>query len=373
LSDFAHKSATALVEDIKAGRISSFELLELYLQRIERLNPDLNAVVHINEEEAGNRAKKADDALARGESWGPLHGLPMTVKDTIEVEGMPCTSGAPELKAHMPHRHADVVKSLTDAGAVVFGKTNVPLYGGDMQSYNAVYGKSSNPWNPEKTPGGSSGGAAAALAAGFSGLELGSDIGGSIRVPAHFCGIYGHKPSFGIVPTRGHIPPPPGIFTGDHSMTVDIMVVGPLARSIDDISMAMDLLVAPAKPEQRAWRISLPEPRKKSLKAYKLGLWLDDPNCPVDKGVGDVLQKVADDLIKKGANIYEKKPDIDFAGNHEIFHSLLAAVMASGFPEKQFKQWLSEAKELTFADQSYSAKNIRALPSFTGAGYGWML
>ncbi|MBW2144220.1 MAG: amidase, partial [Deltaproteobacteria bacterium] len=199
MSEFAFKSATQLVRDIREGRISSSELLELYLERVERFNPDLNAIVATDIENARAKAKAADKAIANGDKTGPLHGLPITIKDTLEVKGMPCTSGAPLLKNHMPANNADVVQSLIDAGAIVFGKTNVPLYGGDMQSFNDVYGTTNNPWDLKRTPGGSSGGAAASLSAGLCGLDMGSDIGGSIRTPSHFCGLYGHKPSFGIV------------------------------------------------------------------------------------------------------------------------------------------------------------------------------
>jgi len=193
------------------------------------------------------------------------------------VEGLPCTSGAAELKNHLPARNSDAVQALIDAGAIGVGKTNVPLYGGDIQTYNDVYGQTNNPWDETRSPGGSSGGAAAALAAGFCALELGSDIGGSIRIPAHFCGVYGHKPSYGIVPDRGHIPPPPGIFTGEVSMQIDIVVSGPMARAPEDLDLAMDLLVAPEASERKAWRIELPPPRRKKLEDYRIGLWLDDP------------------------------------------------------------------------------------------------
>ncbi|MBW1894175.1 MAG: amidase [Deltaproteobacteria bacterium] len=359
MSEFAFKSATQLVRDIREGRISSSELLELYLERVERFNPDLNAIVATDIENARAKAKAADKAIANGDKTGPLHGLPITIKDTLEVKGMPCTSGAPLLKNHMPANNADVVQSLIDAGAIVFGKTNVPLYGGDMQSFNDVYGTTNNPWDLKRTPGGSSGGAAASLSAGLCGLDMGSDIGGSIRTPSHFCGLYGHKPSFGIVPDRGHVPPPPGIFTGDHSMVIDIVTVGPLARSIDDISLAMELVVAPEKSEQKAWRIELPEPRKKLLADYRIGFWFDDPVCPVDGSISDILQGIADDLSTHGVKIEEKHPDIDFAGTYDVFLSLLAAVMGAGAPSKLFDKWLSEAMELAFDDQSYMAKNIR--------------
>ncbi|MFP4650566.1 MAG: amidase, partial [Desulfobacterales bacterium] len=340
-------------------RISSAELLEYFLERVKRINPALNAVVCTCEDEAKKRADMADRDLARGISRGPLHGVPVTIKDTLEVAGMPCTSGAPALKGHVPEKNAEVVESYLNAGAVVFGKTNVPLYGGDLQTFNKVYGQTNNPYNTDLTPGGSSGGAAAALSAGLCALEIGSDIGGSIRTPAHFCGIYGHKPSFGIVPQKGHIPPPPGIFTGEHTVSTDIMVVGPLARSIDDILLAMDLLVSPEPAERRAWRIQLPEPRGNTLKDLKIGLWTDDPVCPVDSSVGDIIQAAVDRLSAKGANIEDRKPEVDFAASHDCFLSLLAAVMGSGTPDKYFNKWLEDVKTLSANDQSYLARHLR--------------
>ncbi|MFP3981624.1 MAG: amidase, partial [Desulfobacterales bacterium] len=335
------------------------ELLEYYLERVQRFNPQLNAIVQTCPESARKQAKKADAALARGEVWGPLHGVPVTIKDTLEVVGMPCTSGSPALKNHMPEKNAEVVQSYIDAGAVVFGKTNVPLYGGDLQSFNKVYGQSNNPWNPERTPGGSSGGAAAALSAGLCALEIGSDIGGSIRTPAHFCGIYGHKPSYGIVPQKGHIPPHPDIFTGEHGICLDIMVVGPLARSIEDVSLAMDLLIAPEPAERRARQIRLPEPRRENLKDLKIGLWMDDPVCPVDSSVGEVLQNAVDRLSAEKARIADKRPNVDFAGSHDCFLSLLAAVMGAGTPDKYFNKWLEDVKTLWPNDQSYLARHLR--------------
>ncbi len=359
MRDLAFQSALEQIQAIRAKRITSLGLLERYLERVTRLNPTINAVVAMDVEGARRRAAAADEALANGEIWGPLHGLPMTVKDSFEVVGMPCTSGAPELRQHQPAANADAVQSLIDAGAIVFGKTNMPLYGADIQTYNSVYGQTNNPWRTDRTPGGSSGGAAAALAAGLCGLEIGSDIGGSIRTPAHFCGIFGHKPSYGIVPDRGHIPPPPGIFTGKHILSVDILVSGPLARSADDLALAMELIVRPERAEQKAWRIKLPVPRRKSLKKYRIGLWLDDPVCPVDRGVGDVIQNMVDVLAKSGALIRDVRPQIDFNASHQIFLSLLAAVMGSGVPRAMFNKWLEAAEKLAADDQSYMASHIR--------------
>ena len=207
MTDLAFRSALDLAAAIRANELSSLELLEHLLERVARHNPRLNAVVALDEEGARERARAADDALARGEACGPFHGLPMTVKDAFEVTGMPTTSGAPELAGHVPAANAAAVQRLVDAGASVFGKTNLPIYAGDLQSYNEVYGTTNNPWNLERVPGGSSGGAACALAAGLTPLELGSDIGGSIRNPSHHCGVFGHKPTWGMLPPRGHAAP----------------------------------------------------------------------------------------------------------------------------------------------------------------------
>ena len=221
-----YRSATDLVRALRARELSAAELLEHFAERCARVNPALNAVVATSFEAARAQARAADAALARGDAPGALAGLPVTVKDAIEVAGMPTTCGAPELAKHVPERHADSAQRLADAGAVIFGKTNTPIYAGDFQTYNEVYGTTNNPWDPARTTGGSSGGSAAALAAGLTPLDLGSDIGGSIRNPAHFCGVYGHKPSYGIVSHRGHIPGPPGQLA-----PTDLGVLGPLART----------------------------------------------------------------------------------------------------------------------------------------------
>jgi len=204
------KSATELTSAIRSGEITSLDLLNLYLNRIQRYNNEINAVVALDIAAARARATEADRALAQGKIWGPLHGLPMTVKDVFEVAGMPATSGDPVLKDYIPKRNAIAVQRLIDAGAIVFGKTNVPYHAMDIQSYNEIYGTTNNPWDLSRTPGGSSGGSAAALAVGFTALELGSDIAGSVRFPPHYTGVFGHKTTFGIVPRYGHIPPMPG-------------------------------------------------------------------------------------------------------------------------------------------------------------------
>ena len=204
MSDLTYSTATELLTRLRSGELSSAQLLEQQIQRVEHVDGQINAVVVRTFEAARQRAAAADAARARGEDWGPLHGLPMTVKESFDLPGTPTCWGFPDYKHNIAQQPAVAVQRLLDAGAVVFGKTNVPLALGDWQSFNPVYGTTNNPWDLTRTPGGSSGGASAALATGMSPLELGSDIGASIRNPAHYCGVYGHKPTWGVVPMAGH-------------------------------------------------------------------------------------------------------------------------------------------------------------------------
>src|SRR4030095_7165937 len=197
------RSAKALAADIRKKKIGCLELLDLYLQRVEKHNPEINAIIAMDVEGARKRARAADRALGRQQVWGPLHGVPMTIKESYDVVGMPTTWGVRDFKGNLPPRNALAVDRLLGAGVVLFGKTNVPIYLADYQSYNAIYGTTNNPWDLSRSPGGSPGGAAAAPAAGLTGSERGSDIGSSIRNPAHYGGVYGHKPTWGVVPPRG--------------------------------------------------------------------------------------------------------------------------------------------------------------------------
>lgn len=193
--DLPFRSARQLAAAIRQKDIGCLELLDLYIERIERYNPPLNAIIFTTLDDARERARQADAALAQGEIWGPLHGVPMTIKESYDVVGTPTTWGVPALKDNYPQTNALSVDRLLNAGVVLFGKTNVPLHLADWQSFNDIYGTTNNPWDVTRGPGGSSGGSAAALAAGLTGLEAGSDIGASIRNPAHYCGVYGHKPT----------------------------------------------------------------------------------------------------------------------------------------------------------------------------------
>jgi amidase len=358
MDEFAFQSAVNLVKAIQDRKISSSELLELYIERYERFNPSINAIVETDFETARARARQADEALTNNENWGPLHGLPMTIKDYIAVAGMHCTYGSPIHKEHLPTTNAGVVQPLIDAGAIIFGKTNLPLWATGSQSFNEVYGQTNNPWDLTRTPGGSSGGAAAAIAAGLTGLEIGSDMGGSIRSPAHFSGVYGHKPTYGIVPIHGQ-QPPHKIFSIDYAPEQDLTVTGPLARSASDLDMVMGLVVRPPIFQRNAMKINLPAPRKKTLKDYRIGFWIEDPLYSPDNEVGDCLEKLVSSLSKKGAKIEEKKPDIKFERIYEVFFELMILANAWTIPGDIFDSLLIKSKELNEKDQSIDAWHTR--------------
>lgn len=266
--------------------------LERQLSRIERFNARVNAVVTLDSEGARARADAIDVARARGDALAPLAGTFLTIKDSLETAGMRTTCGAPQWASHVPERNAASVQRLVDAGCVVFGKTNVPIFTTDLQSYNLLFGATNNPWDLARTCGGSSGGAAVAVACGFTAFEVGSDIGGSIRIPAHFCGVYGHKPTFGLVPFRGHVPPPPGDLAEP-----DLAVVGPLARSADDLERALRVL-AP----------SLRVIEKRQMQELRVAVWLDDADFPLDDNVRTALESAIDRLAVAGVSVAPARP-----------------------------------------------------------------
>ncbi len=341
MEEWAGLSASALTKAIQEKKISSAELLEYFIERYERLNPGINAIVATNLDQARKRAAEADDAQARGENWGPLHGLPMTLKDNLAIKGMPMTDGSPLLKEHMPEKNGDVVQDMLDAGVVVFGKTNLPLFAMDTQSFNEVYGQTNNPWDITRTPGGSSGGAGAALAAGLTGLEIGNDVGGSIRIPANFCGIYGHKPSYNIVSLHGAINPLSPI-RSNYPNDIDLWVNGPLARSAVDLKLAMEIITGPPSYMRKAVSISLPEPRKKGLKDFKVGVWLDDPLFPTDNDVGTVLSDFVDRLSKAGVKLINSKPVIDLKRSYELRNIFQYATQSHLQPPEIYEQAMKD-------------------------------
>lgn len=330
-NDLAFLPAHQLLAHMAAGQLSSRALLELQLARVDQCNPAIGAVVAFDRDAARQRADAADQARQRGECWGVLHGLPMTIKDTYAVAGMPCTAGGPVYRDHRPHANAWAVQRLLDSGAIVFGKTNVPFMASDIQSYNAVYGTTNNPWDVLRTPGGSSGGAAAALACGLTPLELGSDIGGSIRIPTHFCGVYGHKSSHGIISLRGHIPGPPGTLAEP-----DLAVAGPMARSAEDLSLMLDVLAGPPPPEQPGWALQLPAPRAQRLQDYRVLMWPDDPYCPVDVATREAGTQLHDRLRAAGVSVVCAPPqDVSLEEMVLLYFHRLGGVLASAHTPAQ--------------------------------------
>jgi amidase len=346
--DVAFWSATELAAGIRTGALSSREVLELLAGRVDGLDKAINSVVTTDLERAYRQAAAADEAVAREEALGPLHGVPMTVKDSWQTAGMRTTSGAPELADFVPHVDAWPVARLRDAGAVIYAKTNLPLYAGDFQSYNAVFGTTNNPFDFARTPGGSSGGSAAALACGFTPLELGRDIGGSIRLPAHMSGVMGHKPSYGIVPTHGQIPGPPGTLT-----QADLAVTGPMARSVDDLELGLDVLAGPDRWNTPAWRLQLPPPRAPELRGYRIGAWLDDGRCPVEPEVRRLLEGAAEALAAQDAVVdTEVRPAFTLAKAADTFFALLFAALSGGVGRDTIESLARETADTPLADIS---------------------
>jgi amidase len=355
-ADLAFRSASALLSALERKEVSSEELLKHFLSRIDRLGGTFHAVVTLDAERALVRARQCDEERARGEAWGALHGLPVTVKDSFETEGIRTTSGgAKEYLAHVPVRDADVVARLKVAGAIVFGKTNLSTLAMDIQTTNAEFGTTNNPWDPSRTAGGSSGGSAVAMSAGLSSLEMGSDLGGSIRIPAAFCGVFGHRPSYGIIPTRGHIPGPPGTLAAP-----DLETAGPIARSALDLDLAVQVLSGPSDSEARAWRLHLPPPRKRSLREYRLAAWLDDPAAPVDASLRERLEAVIGELRAAGATVDEvARPGFTLEENSRLFMRVLYGSMASGLPDAQFRKLQDRGAGLAEGDDSFRARLTR--------------
>lgn len=315
------------VAALKRGDVSSIELLDAQLDRIDTFNPSVNAVVAFDIDRARTEAAAADAGRASGEYLGPLQGVPLTIKDTYETAGTITTAGSPTLAEYRPDSDADVVQGIRQAGGVLFGKTNVPLFAGDHQTYNDVYGLTRNAWDPERTVGGSSGGAGVAVACGFSLGEYGSDIGGSIRVPAHFNGVFGLKPSWGVVSERGHIPGPPGTLG-----STDLWVMGPLGRSIDDLALMLDasLVVGGMGGVPGA---HLPAGDRVDVGALRIGLWSDDPIAPVDAATRIAVEGFASTLDGAGCSIdAEARPAIAASDLHDLYGRLLFPVMAAGLP-----------------------------------------
>lgn len=347
-------SALSLARLVRTRKIGCLELLEHYLARVEKYDPKLNAIVVRDFDAARKRARRLDGQLKRGAALGPLAGVPMTVKESYDLAGHPTTRGLPELKGHRAKRNAAAVDRLLAAGANVFGKTNVPVHLSDWQTFNPIYGTTNNPWDVSRVPGGSSGGSAAALAAGLTALEIGSDIGASIRNPAHYCGVYGHKATWGLCARGGHTL---------HGAVAepDISALGPLARSAADLAVATKLMAGRDETESEAWSITLAKPRPQRLRDWRVAVMLDHPTAPVDDSVQRAIAGVAEFLKRAKAKVsFEARPAVDPEEAHELYLLMLRAGTVGLLSEERLRELEAAKSRLAPSDKSYYAHLVRA-------------
>jgi amidase len=324
-------------------------------------HPAINAVIYTDVERAQKSAAAADRRLAKGEALSAFDGVPMTIKETFDWSGTPSTWGDPALKNNVPTKDAVALQRMTDAGAVIYGKTNVPLALSDWQSFNAIYGTTNNPWDVSRTPGGSSGGAAAALATGMTALELGSDIGASIRNPAHYCGVFGHKPTYGVIPYRGHLMP------GSVSIS-DITVAGPMARSAKDLTAMMKLLVGSEGIDKRGIQFTLPKSQQKSLKDFRIAIKLGSVVSEVDSTYLALITSLGRFLEKNSKKVsWSATPSLDDAEVYENYITLLRATATKRMGDDEIETAAAKAKARAPSDKSYVAMVERAFGLSHGA------
>ncbi len=347
MTDPTFLPAWRLAELVRGGAFSCLELLDHCIARVEQLDSRTNAVVVRDFERARERARLLDRQRKDGRAT-PLFGVPMTVKESFNLAGHPTTWGYEQPRHSVAHEDALAVQRLTAAGAVVFGKTNVPVSLADWQSFNPVYGTTSNPWNAAHTPGGSSGGSAAAIAAGFAALEIGSDIGGSIRVPAHYCGVFGHKPSWGLCSGRGQSLVPVAGMT-------DIAVIGPLARSAHDLSLALDT-IAGGDPLQDVGSVTLPSPRALRLADLRIAVWSSEPGQETDTETTALIDALADFLEREGATVSRTaRPEFHATEAFHLYVRLLAAALSARATEEFLAQQRAAKAKRAADDMSADA------------------
>lgn len=347
------QSAAAQAAAVAAKEISAVELLDATLDRYERFNPTINAVVTTQLEHAHDVARAADAATQTGDDTGVLHGVPMTIKEAWDWLGSPSTSGHADRVDWRPDKNSEAVDRLLGAGAVIYGKTNLPVSMADWQTFNPVYGTTGNPWNPDFTPGGSSGGAAAAVAAGMSAIELGSDIGASIRNPAHYCGIFGHKPTYGLVPIAGHGNP-------GSPTQLDIGVGGPLTRYASDLNLTLDVVAGAGGLDARGWSLNLPEPRKTRPDQLRAAVMLESPCVVTDSELTDQLAVTIEAIGELGVELdWDARPDIDIERSHEVYMMLLRGATGSEYPAEARPALLAEAARHDAGDRDYRAVAAR--------------
>lgn len=351
MSELAFLPATRLAAMVRRGAVGCVELLDHFIARTERLDPKLNAVV-VRDFERARKVARALDRRRKG-PVGPLYGVPMTVKESFNVAGLPTTCGFPARLKDDVADDALPVQRLKAAGAVVFGKTNVPVALADWQSFNPVYGSTNNPWNLAHTPGGSSGGGAAAVAAGLCGLELGSDIGGSVRVPAHYCGLFGHKPTWGLCPSRGHY--------AVAAALADISVIGPIARSAEDLAIVLDLIGQP-DPAETALTVRLPAPRVRTIEGLRVAVWAHEPGQPTDPETVAQIEGVARFLHRQGAKVsLTARPAFDPLEAFHVYLRALNTALSARFDEATLTRMREGAARRAPDDMSADAIMVRTV------------
>jgi amidase len=357
-SQWSFQTAVELTSALSAKIVSAVELTKDAIARIERHDAKINAICVRDFDRGLEAARAADAALARGEKR-PLLGIPMTVKESYNVAGLPTTWGIPAQKNFVAGEDALSITRVKDAGGVILGKTNVPLGLGDWQSYNDIYGVTNNPYDLGRTPGGSSGGSSAALAAGYGPLSLGSDIGGSLRVPAFHCGVYAHKPTFALVAPRGHTPPPLTPLPLDR----DLAVIGPMARCAADLSLLLDVIAGPDPLEAgKAYRLELPAPRHTALKDFRVIVVDTDPVMPTDSVVRENIEKLAANLGKAGVKIERHSKLLpDFADSTRLYMRMLMSFLGATFLPDSYAGAVAAAKMLPASDTSLGAMRLRGI------------
>jgi amidase len=355
--DPEYRSARELVDALAARRVSSAELVAHAIARIEAVDGRINAVVVRDFDRARAAAAEADAALARGDRR-PLLGIPMTVKEAFNVAGLPTTWGFPAARNFRPTEDAVIVSRVKAAGAIILGKTNVPFGLTDWQSYNDVFGTTNNPWDLGRTPGGSSGGSAASLAAGYVPLELGSDIGGSLRAPAHYCGVASHKPSFALVPSRGQTPPG----ARPLPVEVDLAVVGPMARNAADLALLLDIIAGPDEPMAVAYRLALPPARHTDLKAFRVLVVDSHPLLPTASSIRTALDRLATRLEQAGGKVERSNSLLpDQALTARVYIQLLTSFFGADYPIEVYRRMQEAAASVPAEDTSLSAVRRRSV------------
>jgi amidase len=351
--DFLTLPAVELRDRLLRRELSPVDLLDATQTRIAQINPAINAVVAADPEASRTAAEDSDRRIRAGTAR-PLEGLVVTIKDSFDVAGLRSTAGAAPFRDRVPETDAAAVARLRAAGAVILGKSNVPAFTADFQAYNGIYGTTNNPWDLKRSPGGSSGGAAAAVAAGMSAFELGSDLGSSIRWPAHACGIFGLKTTWNLVSLWGHIPPQP---EKRMARNADLVVAGPLARSAGDLELVLAVLAGPRDPSAGA--TPLLEPRRTSPDGLRVALWRDEPFAPVQRDVAEAVRRAATLLADGGARVDEVNGPVRFEEAFEVFSLLNHAIVAYSLPPKVRDRLQKAAAEFAPGDLSHRALQAR--------------